>query len=129
MESLVSTSEVNFGHSQATHALDAAAKAPAHHVVLLENDSVRVLDTRLAAGERTPIHAHEWPAALYVLSWSDFIRFDDDDKVLLDSRIAGTRPAVGEALWIGPMGPHNVQNVGHAELRIIAVEAKPVRAS
>jgi quercetin dioxygenase-like cupin family protein len=40
--------------------------APDHHDLLYENEKVRILDTRLAAGDRTPVHAHEWPAALYV---------------------------------------------------------------
>ena len=48
---------------RATHALDALIKAAGHHAPLLENNSVRVLDTRVRPGERTPVHAHEWPAA------------------------------------------------------------------
>lgn len=109
---------------RATHALDAMTKAPDHHAVLLENDSVRVLDTRVRPGERTPVHAHEWPATLYVLSWSDFVRHDPDGNVLLDSRSMATRPAVGSALWGGPIGPHYVENVGDSDLHILAVEIK-----
>ncbi len=52
----------------ATHLFDARIKAPDHHSVLLDNGKVRVLDTKVEPGQRTPIHAHEWPAALYVLS-------------------------------------------------------------
>ena len=70
----------------ATHPLDAMTAAPDHHTVLFENDRVRVLDTRLGPGEQTPVHAHEWPAALYVLSWSDFVRRAPDGTVLVDSR-------------------------------------------
>ena len=67
-------------------ALDAMVAAPAHHEVLLENEHVRVLDTRLAAGEATPLHIHPWPSVLYVLSWSDFVRYGNEGQVLLDSR-------------------------------------------
>ena len=49
-------------------ALDAMIAAPDYHEVLLENDRVRVLDTRLGPGERTPVHTHASPAALYVMS-------------------------------------------------------------
>jgi predicted enzyme related to lactoylglutathione lyase/quercetin dioxygenase-like cupin family protein len=108
----------------ARHALDAMAKAAAHHFLLLDNDKVRVLDTRVEPGQRTPVHAHEWPAALYVLSWSDFVRRDPDGKVLLDSRATGMKPAVGSALWGPPIGPHFVENVGDAPLHILAVEIK-----
>jgi hypothetical protein len=104
--------------------MDAMRQAPEHHALLLENSKVRVLDTKVMPGERTAVHGHEWPAALYVLSWSDFIRFDPDGKVLLDSRASGMRPAVGSALWGGPIGPHCVENVGDDVLHILAVEIK-----
>ena len=106
------------------HPLDAMTAAPDHHAVLVENDRVRVLDTRLGPGERTPVHAHDWPAALYVLSWSDFVRFDPDGKVLVDSRQMLAPPAPGSALWSAPLVPHYVQNVGDRDLHIIAVEVK-----
>ena len=108
----------------ATHVLDAMAQAPGHHAVLLDNSKVRVLDTRVEPGQRTPVHAHEWPAALYVLSWSDFIRYDPAGNVLLDSRTLPTTPAVGSALWGGPIGPHFVENIGTTLLHILAVELK-----
>ena len=107
-----------------SHALDAMAVATDHHWRLLENDSVRVLDTRVRPGERTPVHAHEWSAALYVLSWSDFVRYAPDGTVLLDSRTMTARPPAGSALWGGPIGPHYVENVGDTDLHILAVEIK-----
>jgi quercetin dioxygenase-like cupin family protein len=97
--------------------------APDHHGVLYENDRVRILDTRLAPGDRTPVHAHEWPAALYVLSWSDFLRRDGDENIIADSR-GRPAPAAGAALWIEPLPPHSVENVGSTDLHIIAVEVK-----
>lgn len=107
------------------HPLDAMTAAPDHHAVLLENEHVRILDTRLGPGERTPVHAHQWPAGLYILSWSDFLRRDEQDAVVMDSRTMERRPAPGEALWIAPLVPHSVENIGTAELHIIAVEVKP----
>jgi len=110
--------------TRATHPLDAMGAAPDHHSVLLENDEVRILDTRLAGGERTPLHSHEWPAALYVISWSDFVRRDEDGTVLVDSRAMDRRPGPGEVLWIAPLPPHSVENIGSTDLHIIAVEVK-----
>jgi hypothetical protein len=107
----------------ATHPLDAMIAAPDHHQVLFENDRVRILDTKLAAGERTPMHAHEWPAALYVLSWSDFLRRDESGTILIDSRDR-TAPAASSGLWIEPLPPHSVENIGSSDLHIIAVEVK-----
>jgi len=105
-------------------ALDAMTAAPDHHDVLLENERVRVLDTRLGPGETTPVHTHCWPAVLYVLGWSDFIRHDADGNPILDSRAGGMKPDIGSALWSGPLQPHFVKNVGDGELHIIAVELK-----
>jgi hypothetical protein len=107
----------------ATHPLDALTAAPNHHAVLFENDRVRVLDTRVRPGERTPVHAHEWPASLYVLSWSDFIRRDADGVILAESRDRPA-PAAGSGLWLEPLPPHSVENVGTVDLHIIAVEVK-----
>ena len=108
----------------AVHPLDAMSAAPAHHEVLLENEQVRVLDTRLGPGQQTPVHAHQWPAVLYVLSWSEFVRHAPDGRVILDSREKGLAPAPGTSIWGGPLEPHYVRNVGTGELRIIAVELK-----
>ena len=105
-------------------AVDAMVAAPDHHEIILENDRVRVLDTRLGPGERTPIHSHRWPSTLYVMSWSDFLRRDVLGEVLVDSRTWTNQPAPGEALWSPPLVPHSVENVGECELRIIAVELK-----
>lgn len=104
--------------------LDAMAAAPDHHDVLLENDRVRVLDSRLAPGKTTAVHTHRWPGVLYVLSWSDFIRYDREGNVVLDSRTVASRPEKGAALWSPPLGPHFVKNVGNQDLRVIAVELK-----
>jgi len=109
----------------ATHPLDARTVAPAQHELLLENEQVRVLDARVAPGERTPIHAHEWPGVLYVISTSDFVRYDPEGNVLVDSRTLPRKVSPGEAVWTGPLVPHYLHNIGDAELRVIAVEIKP----
>jgi len=104
--------------------LDALAAAPGHHTLLLENQAVRVLDTRIAPGSRTPVHTHRWPAVLYVVSWSRFVRRDAEDQVILDSR---TVPSLAESpgvVWSPPLPPHSLENVGATDLRVISVELK-----
>jgi quercetin dioxygenase-like cupin family protein len=104
--------------------LDAMVAAPAHHVVLLENDEVRVLDTRLEPGQRTPVHTHRWPSVLYVIGWSDFVRRAPDGTVLVDSRDSKEKPGPGTTIWSAPLPPHSAENVGDGVLRVIAVELK-----
>jgi quercetin dioxygenase-like cupin family protein len=105
-------------------ALDALIAAPAQHTLLFENDKVRVLDTRIEPGGRTPVHTHQWPAVHHVMSWSAFVRRDDHDAVLLDTRKAGVTAAAGAILWGEPLAPHSLENVGDALLHIVSVEIK-----
>jgi len=104
--------------------LDAMTAAPNHHELLLENDRVRVLDSRVRPGESTPVHTHEWPGVLYVIGFSDFVRRDEKGVVLMDSRESAKRPSEGEAFWTTPLQPHSVTNVGDRDIRIISVEIK-----
>jgi hypothetical protein len=104
--------------------LDALVAAPENHHVMLENDRVRVIETRVPVNATTPIHTHRWPSVEYVLSTTDFIRRDGDGHVLYDTRTAHDRPAPLEVLWSGPRPPHSIENVGDAELTVLMVELK-----
>jgi mannose-6-phosphate isomerase-like protein (cupin superfamily) len=105
--------------------LDALRAAPAQHRLVLENDQVRVLDTRIEPGEQTAVHTHQWPAVHHVISWSPFVRRDDQGAVLLDTRTAGVAAPPGTVLWGEPLGPHTLENVGHEPLHILSIEIKP----
>jgi hypothetical protein len=79
--------------------LDALVAAPEHHTLLFENEAVRILGTRIPAGAKTGAHTHRWPAALYILSWSQFIRRDANGGVTLDSRNVPALASPPQALW------------------------------
>lgn len=104
--------------------LDALIAAPRHHTLMFENDLVRVLETKVPPGETTAVHTHCWPATLYVVSASDFVRRDDNDNVLLDTRITGAKGKSGDAAWSPPLGPHTLENVGTTLIHVINVELK-----
>ncbi len=108
--------------------LDAAIAAPEFHRLALENGSVRVFETRIGPGEIVPLHTHEWPAAYYVLAWSDFVRRDAEGAVVLDTRSQGIDLKVGQGVWSEPLGPHTLENIGDSCLHIISVEIKPSTA-
>ena len=98
--------------------------AAQYHTLLLENDRVRVLDTRIPAGHLVPLHTHCWPSVLYLLNFSEFVRRDQNGQVLLDTRQlppADKRPGMQ---WSQAMPPHTVENVGDGELRVINFEIK-----
>jgi hypothetical protein len=104
--------------------LDALVAAPGHHRLLFENEAVRVLETCIPAGGRTPVHTHRWPSVLYLQSWSAFVRRDAAGQVTLDSRTVPGLSAPAPALWSPPLPAHSLENVGEADLRVISVEIK-----
>ena len=104
--------------------LDALVAAPEHHTLLFENEAVRILDTRIPAGAKTRAHTHRWPAALYILSWSQFIRRDARGEVTLDSRSVPELATAPKALWSHALAPHSLENVGESDLHVISVELK-----
>jgi hypothetical protein len=114
----------NQSHWPWPESLDALVAAPDHHTLLLENERVRVLATLIPPGETTPVHTHRWPSVYYFISWSDFVRTDDQSQVMADSReidALAARPAV---LWGEALPPHALENVGDTVLHLISVELK-----
>src|SRR4051812_23205829 len=105
--------------------LDALAAAPGHHRLLLENDSVRVLETRIEPGETVPLHTHRWPAAYYILSYGDLVRRDEHGNVTLDTRETPVSAAPGGAVWAPPLAPHSLESVGRSVIHVISVEVGP----
>ena len=104
--------------------LDAVIAAPQYHRLVLENDRVRVLDTRIPVGDIVPVHSHRWPAVYYTISPGDFVRRDGDGNVLFDSRSVPGMLSASGANFIECLPPHSVENVGPAEIHLISVELK-----
>ncbi len=104
--------------------LDALAAAPLHHRLVLENERVRVLETRIPPGETAPLHTHRWPGVHFFLSFSDFVRRDQKGRVLLDTRRTPLGFDFADGFWVEPLEPHSVENVGSVELRAVNFEIK-----
>jgi quercetin dioxygenase-like cupin family protein len=104
--------------------LDALVSAPGHHKLLMENDFVRVINTLIPPGEVTNIHTHKWPASLYIISWSNFIRYDAEGTVIVDSRKLSQTPLPSSAIWSEALKPHALENIGENDIHIISVEIK-----
>jgi hypothetical protein len=95
-----------------------------YHRVLFENERVRVLEVLIKPGQFVPVHTHRWAGAVYVLSSSDFIRRDENGKLLFDSRTAAPPPPAPASQWIDPLPPHSVENIGTSNIHLITTELK-----
>jgi len=104
--------------------LDALVAAPEFHSLAFENDTLRVLDTRIGPGETVPVHTHRWPGVLYIFSTAHVVRRDHEGRVLTDTRGADALPQPGSAFWTAAMPPHSVENVGSSEIRMLNIELK-----
>jgi hypothetical protein len=104
--------------------LDALIAAPAHHTLLLENEKMRVVETRIPPGQTVPLHTHRWPGVLFIATWTDFIRRDQHGNVVLDTRQLTDKPRIKPPLWQEPLSPHTLENVGDAEFNAVQVEIK-----
>lgn len=103
--------------------LDGVIAAPGNHTVLFENDEVRVIETRIAAGELTPLHTHLVPTVMYVVSGSHYIRRDEQGATMVDTR-ATPDFALPRVSYSTGTPRHTIENTGDDELRVIGVELK-----
>jgi hypothetical protein len=104
--------------------LDALLAAASHHTLLLENEKMRVVETRIAPGQTAPLHTRCWPGVLFISAWGDFIRRDPEGQILLHSRQLADKPRHNTPLWQEPVPPHTVENVGGSEFNAVQVEIK-----
>jgi len=95
---------------------DPVKVAPKNCKILLENDRVRVVETRLRAGGKMPMHSH--PAyIIYALS-SHKVKVTFPDGKTKEVKIKA-----GEALWSEGVS-HAVDNIGTTEAHVLNIEFK-----
>jgi len=70
------------------------------------------------------VHTDCYPASMYFISLSDFIMYDADENVLLDSRSLEKMPSPDSVVWSSPLPVYALENVGKNDLRAISVEIK-----
>src|SRR5437870_9624797 len=98
------------------HAQDPVKTSPQYYKVLLENNQVRVLEYRLKAAEKEPMHSHS-AGVVYVLSGAK-LKFSYPD-----GRTEERAAASGETVWRSPT-THAVENIGDTEAHAIAIDLK-----
>lgn len=107
--------------------LDATVAAPESHLVVFENDHVRVLEVVIPAGTREPEHTHARPSVVTVIEPAR-IRYFDGDKLVFESEEDVPLPGPRPPRWMEPEGPHSVENIDDHPYRGYRVELKQPEA-
>ncbi len=106
---------------------DAVAAAPNSHLVLLEDEKIRVLRVEVAPGVTEPVHDHRWPSVMY---------FEQPQPItyitykLINGKLVETErfdaPAFAKSQTVRgePEGLHAVTNRGSAPFVAIRIEFK-----
>ena len=96
---------------------EVANHLPKDHKVLLDNDSVRVLEFRIRPGETSEMHCHP-PNIVYSLGSARIVVKSPNQQ----SREVEMKK--GEAIW-SDGGSHEVINIGRTDNFGIVIELKP----
>jgi len=95
---------------------DIVKLAPECAKVLLENDRVRIHETRLKPGQKEPMHAH--PAHVVYALTDAAGRFTSSDGTTTEKSFRA-----GQAVWSAAL-THSVENIGTDEVLVLVVELK-----
>ncbi len=96
--------------------IDAIAKAPEVHKILLENDRFRVLEVKIEPGKKTEMHWHP-DNIVYILS-PGRLKFTKEDGGIVEADLHS-----GQLTQSTP-GSHEVENIGGTTVKAIQIESK-----
>ncbi|HWN10836.1 MAG TPA: hypothetical protein VNO50_16470 [Pyrinomonadaceae bacterium] len=103
--------------TQTTRAQDPVKVDPRHYKVIMENDSVRILEFKDAPGHKVPKHSHP-PYFVYVLS--DAKRLFTDECVTPKTVILKAGETINSKVGV----THCEENVGYTQTHVLVVEFK-----
>ena len=96
---------------------DVMTAAAGPYALLMENDTVRVMEIRLKPGQKAPMHNHPNHHVVYVKNDARLkLTFPDGKDAVIDLK-------AGQALWL-EAGPHAAENVGSTDFDNLVVEIK-----
>jgi quercetin dioxygenase-like cupin family protein len=99
-----------------THHDDAVKVAPDSYKVLLENDTVRVLEVRIKQGAKSEMHSHPKSVAICLNDQRLKFTFPNGKSENADLKS-------GQSVWLDGIS-HAVENTGTEDVRSVVVELK-----
>jgi beta-alanine degradation protein BauB len=101
---------------QTASAQDPAKQSPDKYKVIFNNDKMRVLDVRLKAGDKSPMHSH--PNYVVYSFNNSTVKFTSKDGKSTDVKIKA-----GECTWRNAE-THAVENTGKTDVHVLNIELK-----
>ena len=114
--------------SSTENKLDAVIAAPETHIVLLENEQVRVLKVVIQPQHKEPFHTHEWPS-VFIMQQPARIRYYDCEGNLAYETSENTESKRLDTEWFGPEELHAVENIDDHLYEAIRIELKTARSN
>lgn len=109
-------------NNKSTLNIDALKASPANFKLLLDNDSVRVLEYTLDPGKKDEWHTHPAKSS-YVVSGGQLKVYLENREIIMADEKEGT------ASWLHAVGKHYVENIGKTTVKIILTEIKSLEDS
>lgn len=95
---------------------DAVKVAPHAYKVVLENDRVRVLESRMKPGETTEMHSHPDLVACALSAAKFKFTLPDGQSMVIELN-------AGDAVFVGAVD-HSTENIGSNDGHVLLVELK-----
>jgi hypothetical protein len=89
--------------------LDAVIAAPRNHRVLMEDETIRVLEVTVDPGEREALHHHRWPSLMVVLARPSYVNRDAQGNVIPPAGGAPVDPVMPRAVRLPPQATHAIE--------------------
>ena len=103
-------------------AQDALKAAPKNHVVIFENDDIRVISVTVQAGETETHHHHRWPSVMVVDRLVKLADFDEAGKEI--KLPFPENPELPLIVRIPPQALHSAKNIDDKPFHAIRIEFK-----
>jgi quercetin dioxygenase-like cupin family protein len=101
---------------QTTSAQDPTKQSPDKYKVIFNSDKVRVLDVRLKAGDKSPMHSH--PNYVVYSFNNSTVKFTSKD-----GKSTEVKTKAGQCMW-RDAETHSVDNIGKTDVHVLNIELK-----
>lgn len=104
--------------------LDAIVAAPDSHIILFENEKVRVLKIHIKSRQKEPYHTHRWSSIFVLLKPARIRYYDESGKPVFETKGYTDFDPYSSTEWMGPERLHAVENIDGKDYEALRIEIK-----